>query len=859
MASRNYSLFPEEPRRPEPPVPIRPARPHRGRRILGWIVGGLTCLLVLVVIAAYFLLRNPRFHHYVLRTVDTKASAALNTPVHLQNFALHLSTLSLDLYGLTVEGTGPGANQPLLQADHGYLDVNVTSVFHREWYVEDVTIEHPVVKLIVDKDGNTNLPTPPPSNSSSSANIFDLGIRHLLLDRGEVYVNDQKMPLYADLHDLRLKSSYDNTDGGRYYGDLGYHDGHLQYGTYAPITHDLQAQFDARRAGMSLNNVTLTTPPMVAKLNATVQNYSNPTAHADYSITLNGAELRRVMNEPTVPTGDVLISGTADYTSQPNKALLDSVTMTGDVSSKELLVRTPDIKTAIRNIAAHYQVANGDAEVRDLRASLLGGEVTGQASVRDLSGKENGHVALDLHNISLADAKSLANSASLKQISLRGAVNGKVDATWNGSLENLLARADATVNSTVAPVRAEAAGQTVPLNGVIHAVYNGNNQSIALNNSYLRTPETSLNLNGTVGEHSALKVNLQANNLAELENIADIFQTTAPGEPVPTPLGLGGKVSFNGTVSRSISAPEVQGRLNGTNVQVHGASFRVVQADVDASPSNIAISHGLIEPNPQGQVNLDLQASLRDWSFSPQSPLQARVNARNVAVAPLVKAANVTTPITGTLNAHVDVHGSEENPIGRGNVMLSNANVSGQPIQSVNVDFQGTGDVVNSNLLVRTAAGNASGKLTYYPKNEGYEAAVQATGIQLAKLQAVSERDMGITGTLNLTANGRGTLKDPGGQLSLTIPQLTVQDQKITDVNLQANVANHEATFKLGSQVVNTPLTADGKIALTGDYYAQARLDTPVIALQPILAVYAPDRRRRLAARRRSMPRSAAR
>ena len=41
------------------------------------------------------------------------------------------------------------------------------------------------------------------------------------------------MPLYADLHDLQLKSSYDKTDGGRYYGDLGYRDGQLKYGSYA--------------------------------------------------------------------------------------------------------------------------------------------------------------------------------------------------------------------------------------------------------------------------------------------------------------------------------------------------------------------------------------------------------------------------------------------------------------------------------------------------------------------------------------------------------------------------------------------------------------------------------------------------
>lgn len=841
MASRDHNVFPREPREPKPPIPIRPVRSARWKRVIGWIASGVALLLVLVVVAAYFLVRNARFHDYVLRTVDTKASAALNTPVHLQNFALHLSTLSVELYGLTVEGAGPGANQPLLQADHGYLHVSVTSIFHREWYVEDVTIDRPVVKVIVDQNGDTNLPTPPQSNSSSNTNIFDLGIRHLLLDRGEVYVNDQKMPLYADLHDLRLKSSYDTTDGGRYHGDLGYRDGHLQYGSYSPITHDLQAQFDARRSGMALNNVTLTTTPMVAKLNATIQNYSNPTAHADYSITLNGSELRRVMNEPTLPSGEVLISGTADYASQPNKALLDSVALNGDVSSKELLVRTPQLNAAIRNIGARYQVVNGDAEVRDLHAGLLGGEVTGQATVRDLSGKEAGHAILDLHNISLADAKSLANTASLRQISLRGDVNGKIDATWNGSMENLLARADATVNSTVAPVQAQTTGQSVPLNGVIHAVYNATNQSVALSNSYLRTPETTLNLNGTVGNHSALQVNLQANNLAELESIADIFQTQKPGQPAPTPLGLGGKLSFNGTVSRSISAPVIEGRLNGTNVQMRGASFKLVQADVDASPSHVTLAHGLIQPVPQGQLNFNVQASLRDWSFTPQSPLQASLNAKNLAVAPLVKAANVTTPISGILNATVDVHGSEENPIGRGNVALTSANIDGQPIQAVNVDFQGNGDVVNSNLLVRTTAGNVTGKLAYYPKNEGYEAALQATGIQLAKLEAVSERDMGIVGTLNLTANGRGTLKDPGGRLSLTIPQLTVKDQKITDVTLQANVANHEATFNLASQVVNTPLTANGKIALTGDYYAQARLDTPVIALQPPLAAYAPD------------------
>jgi translocation and assembly module TamB len=833
--------MPDEAPPPRPPVPIRPTHGRRGPRIVAGLAGVLVLLFVAGAVALFFIVRSAAFHDYVLRTAQEKASTALHTPVHLQNFSLKLSTLTLDLWGLTVEGAGPGAGQPLLQADHAELDVNIISLLRRQWYVNNIAIDHPVVKLMVNGNGETNLPTLSESNSQSNTDVFDLGIRHLLLERGEVYYNDQKSPLYADLHDLRLQSSYDTTGGGRYYGAVGYRDGHLKYGIYEPITHDLQAQFDARRAGLALNNVTLTTPVMVAKLDAAIRDYRHPSGHADYSITFDGGEARRFLNNLSLPIGQVLVNGTADYAGYPNQPLLNTITARGDVSSTELLVRTPQLNTTIRNFGAQFQLAAGNATVQNLHAGLLGGEITGQATVQDLSGEGEGRATVNLKNISLAALKTVANTQSLQDVSLRGEVNGQAVATWNGTMQNLVVRTDAAVNSTAASAQpAAATAQSIPVNGAIHAVYNSAKQSLALNHSYLRTPETTLNLNGAVGNQSALRVNLQVNNLAELERVANMFSHPKPGQPAPAPLGLNGRMTFNGTVSRSISAPQLQGRLTGSDVQVHGTSFSRLQADIDAGPAHATIANAVLQPAGQGQLNFSLQAGLKNWSFTSQSPLSATVNARNVAVAPLVKAANVTTPISGTLNANIDVHGSQENPIGHGTLSLTNAGISGQPIQAVNVDFQGTGDVVNSSLLVRTAAGNATGKLAYYPRNQGYDAALQATGIQLAKLQALRERNLGIAGTLNLTASGRGTLNDPQGQASLAIPQLTLRDQQVRDVNLQANVAGHRGNFNLAAQVLNAPLRVQGNVALTGDYYAEAQLDTPVIALQPLLATYAP-------------------
>ena len=93
---------------------------------------------------------------------------------------------------------------------------------------------------------------------------------------------------------------------------------------------------------------------------------------------------------------------------------------------------------------------------------------------------------------------------------------------------------------------------------------------------------------------------------------------------------------------------------------------------------------------------------------------------------------------------------------------------------------------------------------------------------------------------VSVKANGAGTFDNPQLDATLQIPQVDIQDQKIADVNLQMNVANHLATANLTSSAVGTTIQANAKVQLTGDYPADATLDTQAIPLQPIFAIYAP-------------------
>ncbi len=830
MAVRDFNLPPYEPGRPQL---VPPGKPPWWRTVAVWVLGILTALILVLVIGVVILLHSAAFHNYVLNKVERTASESLNTRVQLQNFTLHLHNLSLDLYGLTIYGTGPGADEPLLQVEHFGLGVRLLSVLHQKWYLDNVAVDHPVVNLLVGRNGQSNLPTPKTS-SSSSTNVFDLAIRHILLDRGVVYYNDRKSSLNADLRDLTFQSNYDNIGGGRYFGNISYRDGHLQYGAYAPIPHDLQAQFDARRNGMKLSNVVLKSGTSQVLLNASVDDYSNPKVHATYDITLDSGQFRTALKNSSLPIGMIFVNGTVSYTSVPGRAALDTTAIDGTLRSALLQVRTSSLRTDIRDLGARYSLANGNAEVRDLRASILGGELTGTATLHDISGKSQGHVATALRGISLAQLKPLAKSSSLKPVAISGRGDVNAQANWSGTLHDLVARVDAAANAQVAPGQNKAA--TIPVNASIHARYANASQEIALTQSYIHTPQTSIDLSGTVSNRSALQVRVQANDLHELETIANAFSGPTP----PQPLGLYGTASFHGTVRGSTSAPQIAGQLSANNVKVRGSGFKLLRANVQASPSSVSLQNGVLEPAKQGRATFSAQSALHHWSYTPASNFAVNLKATQLSVAELARAANVTTPLSGTLNANIAARGTQRNPIGQGNVDLRNASISGEQIQAANVRFQGNGDVVHANLNVRMPAGVTQGDVTYYPKQEGYDARLQATNIHLDQIRTLRERNLGVAGILDLTASGHGTLSNPQGQASLTIPDLEVQKQQIRTVNFQGNVANHEATFNLSSSISNTPLQAHGKVALTGDYYADATIDSPVIPLQPLLATYAP-------------------
>jgi translocation and assembly module TamB len=411
--------------------------------------------------------------------------------------------------------------------------------------------------------------------------------------------------------------------------------------------------------------------------------------------------------------------------------------------------------------------------------------------------------------------------------------------TWEDTLDSLVVRADSTVHGQIANANGGGSAQPMPLESAIHATYKAHDNEVALVKSYLNTSQTSLTLDGTVSQRSSLRVYLQANDLREVELLADIFVSPEPGKRLQ-PLGLDGKATFEGSIQDSIQAPHLTGRLLASNFHFDGEGWTMLRTDVDASPSLVSMQHAELVPASQGRIVADVSVGLTNWSFTNASPIQINLDARQLNVADLIKLSGQEIPISGILNANLKMRGTELKPAGNGSISLTGVVAYQQPIQSAKLSFTGNGDEENGDLTIQLPAGTIESKVIIRPKERTYTARLMATGIRLEKLQALRERNVEATGVLSLNASGQGSFDNPQAIANLQIPQLVIDDQTITGIKLQANLADHVAHATLVSSAVNTSIQGNATVNLSGDYLADASINTQTIPLQPLLAAYAP-------------------
>jgi translocation and assembly module TamB len=801
----------------------------RWRRTVGWTAAALVGLILVGIVGGYFYLKSSGFKEYALRTIVQRTDDATGGRTEIGNLDFRLSTLTAHLYNITVHGSEAPNQAPLLQVDKLTVGLKIQSVLHRRVFLSELFIDHPVAHLRVDREGKSNIPQVPPGQSSSHTDVFDLGVRHVLLSNGEINYNDKKSALDADLFNLGTEIRF-NPFVSSYEGAISYENGHLRYAEYSPLAHSLKAKFNATRSRLSLESAEMKVGASTVSLHADVANYSNPTVEGDYDVRIHMQDFRP-MSPAVTPAGDVTLSGKIHYRCA-DQPFLHCLELDGQLASEAIAASSSQGHLDLRKLQGRYQLANGTLQARNIGAQLLGGRVNADLTIQNLDATAASRVRMSLVGISLQAAQQAIRRPDAKTVSLLGTLDGTADASWKGSVSNVMAHTDlrlrASANSHGTPPSAK-----IPVDGSVHATYDGARTVITFRQTTLHIPSTTLSVEGEVSNNSNLQIQAAANDLHQLALLASALR---PSQTAATEIS--GSAALHATMHGSMKSPHFAGQANAQNLQVQGSQWRSAKLAIEASPSRVAVQNGSLENAHQGSASFSANVALRNWSYIPSDPIAANLSVQRMSVTDLQKLANLQYPVSGDLSAEISVHGSQLNPVGAGSATIVNARAYDEPVQKLQVKFHADKGSLASTLDVSLSAGSANASLSYTPKTKAYTVSLNAPSLVLQKLHTVQTKNVPLTGTLKATVSGEGTLDNPQLTATLELPELQVRQNSISKMKAELHVGNQRADLNLSSQVAQSSLQAHGRVNLTGDYYTEAAMDTTSVPLDPLLAMY---------------------
>jgi translocation and assembly module TamB len=792
--------------------------------------------LVLIVFGGYFYLRSARFNQFALRKIVEKVNESTGGRAEIRAFDFQLSTLTAHFHNIVIRGKESPSNPPLLSVDDLTVGVKIRSVLGHQVYLSELLVGHPVIHLQIDPQGNSNIPVPDKQGktSSSQTNVFDLGVRHASITNGEIVYNDHKTPLEADLHDLRTDVSFEYM-ARRYEGTIAYGSGSLHYANYQPLSHSFEAFFTATPSEFDLESALMRIASSTVKLTANVTNYTAPHVNGKYDLLIHTQDAKAI--DPTINlAGDVSLAGKLHYQDRSGASFLRNVQLDGEIASESLAANLSGNRIELHSLRGGYRLADGSLHTDGLIADAFDGRIAANIDMNDLDGTPAAKVKADLRNISLAAVQHSMRQAKNQQIEVSGALTGSAEAAWSGSPSNALVRADFLIKNgsrRSSNQRSPNQRRILPVEGDFHLSYDGRSSVLKVAHSSLRVPSATITADGEISRQSRLIVHASAENLHDLVEFASSFRTGGAAPPA-----VAGSAMVDATIQGSTSQPTVSASLQARNLEIDGSQWKSAAFSLQAGPSHLTISDGSLLDTHKGQASFNASMTLHNWAYGPSNPVQVNLSVTRMLLADLQQAAGVHYPVNGVLSARISLNGSQIDPRGSGTVEVANARAYDEPLKNLKLAVQGQNGSISSQLNIASAAGSAVANLEYTPRTKAYKVSVDVPDMVLEKLRTIQEKNLALKGSVTLKASGQGTLDDPQLNASIQLPKLEIKEKSIAGVNAELQVAHKRADFSLDSEIAQAAVKARGRVDLTGDFQADASIDSTVIPLDVLLATY---------------------
>jgi len=742
----------------------------------------LVALLVLAGISGLVLLRTEWFREQLRLRVIAEIEKVIGGKVELASLRFDARRWHARLEGLRIA--------PVLQVEAIEIDLRVQSFLRRAVDVAAIRVIRPEVRIVVNPDGSTNLPTPPgvARGGSFTEPLLNLAVGHFEVREGTAWWNDQRYSLQTSIAGLRADL--------RFHGQ-GFYEGQVSArrtvlaGVPLPTVEQLQARFRLLRDQIEIAELTARTAHSELKANGTISQLQKPRFQFQYDATADARDLRL---EP-LRSGRVHVQGSLDWAGAPWSTR-------GKVAAQQMAVVISEARLSGVSASGDYTAGPNQVRVENLTVHLLGGRWTGKATATRNNVQATGRV----DGVRLVDAIEAVTTASrpLNRLGWTGVLAGPVQF----SSAPVAVQADLTV------------GQG-NVEGAARLSYAGGSGEIDLAELRLVTPDTTLSASGRLSEKqdASIRFHLTTANLEELTRVA----LAATNQRVEAPLRLEGRATVQGQFTGTVARPRLAATLDVGAFVHQGRRWDSFSGRVEASREQVRLTAGRLS---KGNAAISLQGSARltDGAFTDTSRFEAEAGIRDTSVEDLLALAGAQAPVTGSVTGQVKLNGTQKDPRGAGSVEVRRGAAWGEPFDSLRtaVLFE-DGEIRATGLRLAKGKGAVSGNAAYHHDRRSFRFDLKGEKMWSAQIPWSGSTGFTLAGSGQLAADW--SVEKLTGEGAVKVEGLVVEGRSIGKLSATARAIGNTVAITLTSNTLGSRVTGQGDVSVRRPYPVKGRVE----------------------------------
>jgi translocation and assembly module TamB len=761
--------------------------------------------------------------------------------------------LQAEVRGITVHGRESATDVPLAHVDHIVARLKIRSLLRSELAFNEVVLEQPIIHVAFYAGGSTNFPPRQRvavSGATPVEQLFALSIDHFEIRRGQIFWDDQTIPLDFAARDTSLQMDYSFLHR-RYDGRVlvGFVDTKLL--NYRPFAWMTAMEFSLGSDSALVRSLKWNSGHSHLSGSGQVTDFRRPHLQASYDARLDLTELASIVRRRDLRTGLLELKGSGDWS-------LDKYAANGLLTLRDLAWRDDQIAFSKASLDAGYSLTDQQIKLSKIEGKIFGGNFTGDVEVnqwlapsqhltaaarRNLetavisaarppnrsrtrtaksppSSIQSALVLLHLRDLSAEELAAALNSPAhpLPQIRPVGSASGTLEARWQGTPRD--AEVQFALNLT--PPAHHGAGQT-PITARATGVYHVSSDSLDLPQFTLSTPTSRVQAAGTLSSSSAVKLSVTTSSLTDWLPFIAVVRG-----PALVPVDLNGSATFNGNMSGAMSSPQLAGALviddfdvnlrpTARTSQLH-SHWDSLSTSIQVSFRAIALRRAALQRDGTS-VDFDASANLDHGHITGDSAFNVRANVHNAELADLQALSGFNYPISGKTDLFIQAGGTPNDPHGDGQVHVNNAIAYGETIQRFDSGFHlARGEIAFDNIHLFHDDSVVTGSAGYNPSSRAFHLDLAGNNFDLAHMRQLDTGHFSVEGRADFIVKGSGTPSAPSINADVHVRNLTLDHELEGELDLQAITQGSELHLTGNSRLQHGSLLLSGNVRMRDGY-----------------------------------------